>query len=305
MEGDEDSWLKANCTKDGVVLDFSSHEKAKQSLAGKDLLVEFCDSEKVVCLLLADLKSEVSGVGEVIDVVRFGGLEEILPVIAYVCWFVANLKLQKKGDELKKICEAEKMWIRYEQSIISKEEKKFKKLTSSLNLFYDNRQLIRLNTRLNRSTQLQYENKNPLLLRRDSHFGKLIVLQSHGQMFRSGVENTLNNVRLFYWIIRGRSFVKTIFKNYYLCKLVLGKPVMPSPTPALPDYRLHCIFSFQTIGIDYAGSVYIRDVYSHCDELFKFYYLLITRAATQAIHIELTSNFSNLLILALRRCFAR
>ena len=143
-------------------------------------------------------------------------------------------------------------------------------MTSSLNLFYDNRQLIRLNTRLNRSTQLQYENKNPLLLRRDSHFGKLIVLQSHGQMFRSGVENTLNNVRLFYWIIRGRSFVKTIFKNYYLCKLVLRKPVMPPPTPALPDYRLHCIFSFQTIGIDYAGPVYVRDVYSHC-ELFKFF----------------------------------
>ena len=33
---------------------------------------------------------------------------------------------------------------------------------------------------------------------------------------------------------------------------------------------------------------------------------MITRAATQAIHVELTSDFSsNLLILALRRCFAR
>ena len=47
--------------------------------------------------------------------------------------------------------------------------------------------------------------------------------------------------------------------NCYLCKLVLGKPAMPPPTPALPDYRLHCIFPFQTIDIDYAGPVYVRD----------------------------------------------
>ena len=73
-----------------------------------------------------------------------------------------------------------------------------------------------------------------------------------------------------------------------MCKLVLEKPVMPPPTTALPDYRLCCMFPFQTIGIDYAG-----------DELFKCYFLLITCAATRAVHIELTYDFSsNLLILA-------
>ena len=128
-----------------------------------------------------------------------------MQVTSYICRFVANLKLQKKGDEwivgqrrVAEICEAEQMWIRYEQSIISKEEEKVKKLTSLLNLFYDNEQLIRLNTGLNRSIQLHYENKNPLLLRRDSHFSKLIVLRSHEQMFHSGVESTLSNIRLYF-----------------------------------------------------------------------------------------------------------
>ena len=133
--------MKANCTKDGVFVDFSSNEKAKQCLAGVELLVEGCDSEKVVSLLMADSKGKVFGTGELIDVVRFGDLEELLWVTAYVCQFVANLKLRKKGDEfivgqirVAEICEAEKMLIRYEQSIISKEES-FRKLTSSLNLF--------------------------------------------------------------------------------------------------------------------------------------------------------------------------
>ena len=131
LKGDEDSWLKANCTKDGVLVYFSSNDKAKQCLAGADVLVECCDSEKVVCLLMTDWKGKVFCVGEVVDVVRFDGLEKLLRVTAYVCRFVAKQKLQKTGDELivgqlrvAEICGVEKIWISYKQSIISKEEEK-------------------------------------------------------------------------------------------------------------------------------------------------------------------------------------
>ena len=67
---------------------------------------------------MADSKGKVSGVGEVISVVRFGDLEKLLGVTAYVFPFVANLKLQKKGDELivgkrrvAENCETEEIWI--------------------------------------------------------------------------------------------------------------------------------------------------------------------------------------------------
>ena len=133
LEGDEDSWLKANCTKDGVVADFSSNDKANQCLTGEDLLVGCCDSKKMGCLLMADSKGKVFGVGEVIDVVKFGDLEKLLRVTVYVCRFVTNWKLQKKGEELivgqlrvAEICETEKMLIRYEKLIISKKKKKSK-----------------------------------------------------------------------------------------------------------------------------------------------------------------------------------
>ena len=63
--------MEANCTKDGVVVDFSSNEKAKQCLAGEDLLVERCNSENVVCLLMVGSKGKIFVVGEVIDVARF------------------------------------------------------------------------------------------------------------------------------------------------------------------------------------------------------------------------------------------
>ena len=91
--------MKANCTKYGVVVAFSSNEKAKQSLAGEELLVEGCNSENVVCLLMTGSKGKVFGVGEVIDVVRFSNLEKLLRETTYVYRFVANLKLRKKGGE--------------------------------------------------------------------------------------------------------------------------------------------------------------------------------------------------------------
>ena len=64
--------------------------------------------------------------------------------------------------------------------------------------------------------------------------------------------------------------------------------------------------TFFTEHLQVTASTYVRDVYSRCDKLFKCYFLLITCAATRAVHFELISNFSsNSLILALRRCFAR
>ena len=62
--------MKTNYTQDGVVVDFSRKEKAKQSLAGEELSVEGCDSENEVCSLMADSKGKVFEIAELIDVVR-------------------------------------------------------------------------------------------------------------------------------------------------------------------------------------------------------------------------------------------
>ena len=46
----------------------------------------------------------------------------------------------------------------------------------------------------------------------ESHFTKLIVLRPHENVFHSGLESTLANVRLNYWINKGRKFVKKELK---------------------------------------------------------------------------------------------
>ena len=70
--------------------------------------------------------------------------------------------------------------------------KSTEKLKGSLNLFYDISGLARIDRWLN----LNYNTVNPILLRKESHFTRLIVLRAHENVFHSGLESTL------YWIIK-------------------------------------------------------------------------------------------------------
>ena len=86
---------------------------------------------------------EMVGVGNVIDIKRFGDLEKLLRVTVYVVRFVNNLKASVRKSEVRKgeivvdeLIECEKLWVKYEQTLL-KTESKFKKLENSLALFYD------------------------------------------------------------------------------------------------------------------------------------------------------------------------
>ena len=66
-------------------------------------------------------------------------------------------------------------------------------------------------------------------------------------MFHSGLEATLSNVRMKYWIIRGRQTAKTVLKNCFMCNLVKGKFIVPPKTPGLPSFRVNCSFAFENV----------------------------------------------------------
>ena len=79
-----------------------------------------------------------------------------------------------------------------------------------------------------------FDNKNPLLLRRDYKFTKLTILRSHEKLSHSGIEATLSKVRMKYWITKGRQRVKIVLKNCFMCNLVKGKFIV---SPKTPDFR--------------------------------------------------------------------
>ena len=130
------------------------------------------------------------GIGIVIDIERFSDLERLLRVTALVIRFVSNLKKSVKKTEdvygepaVEELVVAEKLWVKYEQSIISTGKLKFEKLKNSSGLFYDDEKFVRSKTRMDKHLKLEFHNKNPLLLRSNSYFTKLIILCSHEKCF--------------------------------------------------------------------------------------------------------------------------
>ena len=79
------------------------------------------------------------------------------------------------------------------------------------------------------------------------------MLRVHENIFHSGLEVTLVNVRLNYWIINRRQFMKKVLKQCYVWKLIQGKILLPPKTSSLPSFRVSCCYHFETTGLDYAG----------------------------------------------------
>ena len=247
----------------------------------------------------------------VIDCERYGSLEKLLKVTCFVKRFIRNLKAKiGRGDCLEgdlsvdEMNEAKFDWCRYEQSFIIK-DKHFEKQKLSLNLFCDEKGLYRSNTRVNPG-KLKYVQTFPILLRSNSYFTRLVVLQCHEDVHHCGLESTLNKVRCVYWVIKGRQTVKKIISKCVICKVIQGKTLLPPSTAKLPNFRVYFEFPFENAGLDYAGPLYTRDIYSSSKETFKSYILIFTCAATRNSHLELVPTESTeSLLLALRRFVAR
>ena len=214
---------------------------------------------------------------------------------------------ERVGGEatLLEVRNSELEWLKFEQQFII-QDNKFQKQKHSLNLYFDENDSLRSQTRINQIKGVVLQESQPILLRSNSYFTELVVLKCHNEVKHSGLESTLNRIRCKYWLIRGRSTVKSIIRKCVTCRLIQAKCVQPPPTPLLPEHRVSRDFPFQHVGVDYAGPLYVRDNYSKSAELFKAYILVFTCATTRCTHLELVTDFTaETLILAIKRFISR
>ena len=136
---------------------------------------------------------------------HYSDLNKLYYVTAVVCRFIYNIKNRDKklNDEItsSEISDAELLWIKSEQGFILK-NKEFNQVKLSLNLFTDEKGLLRLGSRLKESL-MSFENAHPILLRH-SYFTRLLVECMHKEVLHSGLHATLNYIRSRFWICRGR-----------------------------------------------------------------------------------------------------
>ena len=125
-------------------------------------------------------------------------------------------------------------------------ELKFQKQKHSLNLYFDENDILRSQTRMNQIKGVALQESQPILLRSNSYFTKLAVLKCHNEVKHSGLESTLNRIRCKYWLIRGRSTVQSIIRKCVTCRLIQAKCVQLPLTPLFPEHRVSVISPFNT-----------------------------------------------------------
>ncbi|KAL5475814.1 hypothetical protein EMCRGX_G025680 [Ephydatia muelleri] len=235
----------------------------------------------------------------------FGTLKRLLRVTAHVIKFVKIFKARSKnidttpdenltGADLMK---AELYWIKAVQCALQCNER-FSMWKQQFGLFLDELGVWRCGGRLS-NAELPQASKHPILLDNTHHFTVLVIRECHERVMHNGVQETLNELRSKYWIVRGRSIVRKLLHQCLLCKRLEGHHYRTQPKPPLPPFRVQQAHPFSSCGVDYAGPLYTRDT-------SKVWICLFTCCATRAVHLELVPDMTaEAFLLCFRRFTAR
>ena len=170
----------------------------------------------------------------------------------------------------------------------TKTKSKSPALISQLQLYLDKNDIIRCRGRIDHS-ELSMDTKFPILLPKADHLTTLIVRARHDSVLHGGVAQTLTDLRQRYWIPQGRQSITKIISKCLICKKAEGRAFSSQPTPPLPKARVTQSRVFQSVGVDYAGPLYVRNQDNRSS---KVYICLFTCASTRALHLEIAEDMT-------------
>ncbi|UYV84304.1 hypothetical protein LAZ67_X001786, partial [Cordylochernes scorpioides] len=174
----------------------------------------------------------------------------------------------------------------------------------SLNIFIDSQGILRVGGRL-RHSDLDIDQKHPMLIPKDHFVTKLIVLHYHLNNLHSGTQLTLSLILNKFWIPSGRNLIKRVLNQCLVCLKSKSKAIHQIMGD-LPKNRLLPGRPFEKIGIDLAGPIQAKPMLKRSKVIFKFYIVLFVCFTTKAIHLEISSDLTaETFLAALKRFISR
>ncbi len=228
-----------------------------------------------------------------IDLHRFSNMERLLNVTGWVKRFITNCRTNTQTDRnysktlsMAEISDSEKFWIKRVQAEAFPKGVREGSL-ARLNPMNGSDGVLRIDGRLRFADELPYSTRCPILLPKDHHLTRLIVLHAHRTLGHgSGTEHTLTQLRTKFWIIKGRRVVRNIVETCPECRRRFSiKPASQMMAP-LPKSRLCSVSAFENVGVDYAGPFKTKQ--GRGKVRAKRYLCLFTCLTTRAVHLEMS-----------------
>ena len=242
------------------------------------------------------------GPENLINYERFSSLRRLLRTTAYVLKFVKAKKIKTRisrevlNAELDgaDLAVAELYCIQACQRV-SVHKKKFEEWTKQFGLYLDDANLWRCKGRLS-CADLPEATKHPIFLPSGHYFTTLLILDCHQRVMHGGIKETLTELRARFWVVKGRSLVRKVLRQCVRCMRYNGRPYSAPNPPPLPHFWVNASPPFSSIGVDYAGPLYIKGAGN------KVWIALFTCCVTHAIHLELIPDMITETFI---RCFRR
>ena len=296
LEKEKDQWPgPPNCPVGEGTLSEETTKKLKK---------EDADGISQVMTVLVQAPENIS---EVVQPERFSSLSKLIRVTALVLKFIKRIKRvpeMNSNVSSQEMNAAKILWYKDVQGKLDERERS-SSTWEQLGVFKDEDGVLRCKGRIQNSS-LPYSAKFPILLPRKQHFTRLVIAQSHENVKHNGVGETLTETRSQFWIIKGRQAVKDVLSKCITCKKIQGRAFSSPPPPPLPSFRVSDDLAFSKVGVDFAGPLYVKNIYQSKGDMFKCYIALFTCASTRAVHLELTPDLTAKSFLrVLKRFFGR
>ena len=171
-------------------------------------------------------------------------------------------------------------------------------LKRQLGLKIDDMRILRCHGRY-LNAMMSESAKCPKLLPRHKHFTHMLINEVHVHIIHAGMTHTLAQIREEYWIPQGRTKVRKILSQCLICRRYKGPSFQLPHMPPWPRERVSCYDPFQFVGLDYLGSINVREG----SELKKMWVCLFTCLTVRAIHLEWVTDLTAAQFLSCLRRF--
>ncbi|XP_044014009.1 uncharacterized protein LOC122856402 [Aphidius gifuensis] len=268
---------------------------------------ELCEQEARPGITLVATQAEKDYSWQLVH--KYSSWTKLLRITSHVIRFISLLK-RKPVQQHQSIMEAKKYWIRTTQSIFFSPEinalQKNVKLSpahqfNKLTAFIDSEGIIRVGGRLENSP-LNYESKHQAILPRVSRVTQLIIDHAHNLTLHGGTQLTLGHIRQSYWIIGGRSSVKSHVLKCVVCSRQRGIRAQQQ-MGQLPPSRVTPARAFTHTGVDYAGPLTLKTWKGRGAKIVKGWICAFVCMTTSAAHLEVVSDYSTEGFLAIFKRF--
>lgn len=235
--------------------------------------------------------------GPLFPINKYSSIDKMFRITALIMQF-CNSSRKVPVDRLQLRLDASFFWIRYSQGINFSSEIDFLRnpagsqipnLVRNLNLFLDEENILRSKGRLDKCKFASFDIANPIVLHRDCHFTKLLVVKFHEKCRHLGLTPTLNSLRNSgYWIPKARPLIKRLLNSCVPCKKINSYSFKyPKRTDYVSD-KVNFISPFAHTGVDFTGHFFVKNG----ETVAKYYLLIFTCLNIRAVHLELVPSMN-------------